>query len=299
MRGEAVDLFIAGPPCEGHSNLNNHTRRADPRNKLYVTAIALGVALRSRAILIENVPAVQLDRSGVVEDAVRLLRSSGYSVARRVLRADELGAPQRRQRFFLVAWLDGKLEEHDPLSEAASVLAAPAAPVAWAIADLIDQPPTTILDKPPAVSEENQRRIDYLFANDLYDLPDAERPDCHKNGTSYRAVYGRMHWDRPAQTITTGFNASGQGRNIHPLRRRVITPREAARLQGFPDWFEFGPAGLDIKRKHLAKWIGDAVHPVLGYAAGLAALTASSLAAEVNNEVKDAALTSTTGRRAD
>ena len=51
-----VDLFIAGPPCEGHSNLNNHTRREDPRNHLYLTAIALGVSLGARAILIENVP---------------------------------------------------------------------------------------------------------------------------------------------------------------------------------------------------------------------------------------------------
>lgn len=43
-----VDIFIAGPPCQGHSNLNNHTRRHDPRNELYVAAVALGVALDLR-----------------------------------------------------------------------------------------------------------------------------------------------------------------------------------------------------------------------------------------------------------
>ena len=47
-----VDMFIAGPPCQGHSNLNNHTRRADPRNDLYVTAVALGVSLGSEVILL-------------------------------------------------------------------------------------------------------------------------------------------------------------------------------------------------------------------------------------------------------
>jgi hypothetical protein len=78
------------------------------------------------------------------------------------------------------------------------------------------------------------RRVDFLFDHDLFDLPDTERPDCHKNGTTYTAVYGRMHWDRPSQTITTGIGTPGQGRYIHSLRRRVITPHEAARLQGFP-----------------------------------------------------------------
>lgn len=288
-RGAPVDLFIAGPPCEGHSNLNNYTRRADPRNKLYTTAVALGVALKSQAILIENVPTVQNDRSGVVNEAVRLLQASGYSVVTGVLKADELGAPQSRQRFFMVAWLGASGVGHNPLFEAATALSAPATPASWAIADLLDNAPATIFDTPATLSAENRRRIDYLFLNDLHDLPDAERPDCHKNGTSYRAVYGRMHWDRPAQTITTGFNTPGQGRNVHPLRRRVITPHEAARLQGFPDWFNFDPPGLEAKRKHLAKWIGDAVHPVLGYAAGIAALAASLVAAEAKDDAADAA----------
>jgi len=75
-----VDLFVAGPPCEGHSNLNNHTRREDPRNHLYLTAIALGVSLGARAILIENVPESKKDRRGVVQQATALLRSIGYEV---------------------------------------------------------------------------------------------------------------------------------------------------------------------------------------------------------------------------
>lgn len=48
----------------------------------------------------------------------------------------------------------------------------------------------------------------------------------------------------------------------------------AARIQGFPDWFVFDPEFMPVKRKNLAKWIGDAVHPILGYAAGLAVLAA-------------------------
>ncbi|HET9149933.1 MAG TPA: DNA cytosine methyltransferase, partial [Alphaproteobacteria bacterium] len=147
-------------------------------------------------------------------------------------------------------------------------------PLSWAIEDLIDVGSDELWDAAPTLSAENQARINYLFENDLFDLPDKERPDCHKNGTSYTAVYGRLHWDKPAQTITTGFNTPGQGRYIHPRRRRVITPHEAARIQGFPDWFKF-EAPVAVHRKNLAKWIGDAVPPVLGYSAALAAILAA------------------------
>lgn len=268
-----VDMFIAGPPCQGHSNLNNHTRRQDPRNDLYVTAVALGVALGSEVILLENVPTVQNSHSDVVATAAGLLKSAGYGVSMAVLRADDLGAAQRRARHFLLA-VRGRAVGATYLSSSGKKLAAPAMPLSWAIGDLIDRTSDSLLDTAPTLTPVNLARVDYLFDHDIYDLPDDQRPDCHKNGTTYNAVYGRMHWDRPAQTITTGFGTPGQGRYVHSIKRRVITPREAARIQGFPDWFDFAPGDLPLKRKNLAKWIGDAVHPILGYAAGLSALAA-------------------------
>lgn len=268
-----VDMFIAGPPCQGHSNLNNHTRRQDPRNDLYVTAVALGVALRAEMIVIENVPTVQNSHSDVVTTAAGLLRSAGYGISMAVLKADELGAAQRRKRHFLVAVFNRALAP-DYLAVSTAKLAAPAMPVSWAVEDLLDCTTGKLIDTAPTLTPVNLARINYLFEQDIYDLPDDQRPDCHKNGTSYTAVYGRMHWDRPAQTITTGFGTPGQGRYVHPCRRRLITPHEAARIQGFPDWFDFAPCELSVKRKHLAKWIGDAVHPILGYAVGLSILAA-------------------------
>lgn len=268
-----VDMFIAGPPCQGHSNLNNHTRRQDPRNDLYVAAVALGIALQAEMIIIENVPTVQNSQSDVVVTAAGLLKSSGYGVAMGILRADELGAAQRRTRHFMIA-VAGKSLAPDYLLDVARKLASPAMPLSWAIDDLLEINSNKLVDTAPTSTPVNAARIDYLFDHDLYDLPDAQRPDCHKNGTTYTSVYGRMHWDRPAQTITTGIGTPGQGRFIHPLLRRVVTPHEAARIQGFPDWFKFDPEGTPVKRKNLAKWIGDAVHPILGYAAGLAVLSA-------------------------
>ncbi|WP_019832708.1 DNA cytosine methyltransferase [Sphingomonas sp. PR090111-T3T-6A] len=275
-----VDMFIAGPPCQGHSNLNNHTRRQDPRNDLYVTAVALGVALGAEVVLLENVPTVQNSHSDVVATAAGLLRSCGYGVSMAVLKADELGAAQRRQRHFLLA-VKGRVLEPDYLLQSGKRLAAPAMPLSWAIGDLVDREGESLLDSAPNLTPVNIARIDYLFDNDLHDLPDDQRPDCHKNGTTYTAVYGRLHWNRPAQTITTGFGTPGQGRYVHSLQRRVITPREAARIQGFPDWFDFAPNDLPLKRKNLAKWIGDAVHPILGYTAALTALAALEEASRV------------------
>lgn len=267
-----ADIFLAGPPCQGHSNLNNHTRRDDPRNQLYVTSVALGLALQAKCIVIENVPTVVNDKSNVVGTAEALLRAAGYSVACKVLRADELGAAQRRARFFLIATKSGDAQA--AFDAVAAALAAPAMPLSWAIDDLLDTTSNGLMNTPAAPSPITLERINYLFDNDIYDLPNSQRPDCHKDGHSYPSVYGRMHWDKPAQTITTGFNAAGQGRYVHPKRRRVITPHEAARVQGFPDWFCFTPEGMDVRRKNVAKWIGDAVHPILGYTAMLAALAA-------------------------
>jgi DNA (cytosine-5)-methyltransferase 1 len=267
-----ADIFLAGPPCQGHSNLNNHTRRDDPRNQLYVTSVALGLALQAQCIVIENVPTVVNDKSNVVGTAEALLRAAGYSVACKLLKADELGAAQRRARFFLIATKSGDAKL--AFDAVAAALAAPAMPVSWAIDDLLDSTANGLMNTPAAPSPVTLERINYLFDNELHDLPNEQRPDCHKDGHSYPSVYGRMHWDKPAQTITTGFNAAGQGRYVHPKRRRVITPHEAARIQGFPDWFCFTPDGMNVRRKDVAKWIGDAVHPILGYTAMLAALTA-------------------------
>jgi len=245
-----VDLFVAGPPCEGHSNLNNHTRREDPRNHLYLTAIALGVALDARTILIENVPESQKDRRRVVQQSTVLLRSAGYEVETETFKSEELGIPQRRARFFLLA-AKQPVSVVGVLRQIRHALRAPATPISWAIGDLLDCEGDTLMDTSPSIAAANLERIDYLFDNDLYDLPNDQRPFCHQNGTTYQAVYGRMHWDRPAHTITTGFGSPGQGRYVHSLKRRLITPHEAARIQTFPDWFSFTPDEIRVSRKHL------------------------------------------------
>ena len=268
-----TDLVMAGPPCQGHSNLNNHSRRTDKRNDLYLHVPAFAIACRARSILIENVPSVIHDVNQVVDAAKGLLTAAGYSVVEGVLSASTIGWPQTRRRHFLVA-RRSDAGPPVPLDKVEAVLTTdPPLTLDWAIGGGQTLSTDRTLHEVPNYSERNRARIQYLFDNDEHNLPDAERPDCHQDGTSYGAVYGRMRSDEPAPTITTGFLTPGRGRFIHPTEPRTLSPAEAARLQGFPDDYEFRPCdGTPPNRSQLEKWIGDAVPMPLAYAAALAAL---------------------------
>ena len=74
-----------------------------------------------------------------------------------------------------------------------------------------------------------------------------------------------MHWDQPSPTITGGFGSNGQGRFVHPLERRTLTPHEAARVQFFPDFFRFN----NVKRRELQQIIGNAVPSKAGFVVSL------------------------------
>lgn len=266
-----IDVVLAGPPCQGHSNLNNHSRRTDERNALYLTVPAIAIALRAPMVVIENVPAVVHDHHNVVSSTISLLKEAGYYVEYGVLSASAMGWPQTRKRYFIVA----SRENHPvPLRDAQEALSTEEPlSVWWAIREFARRRGKGFMDELPVLSPENQRRVQFLVEHDLHELPNSERPECHQAGTTYSAVYGRMRRDSPAPTITGGFLSPGRGRFTHPTQPRVLTAREAARIQGFPDGYDFVPPGLDQpNRTQLARWIGNAVPMPLGYAAGLSVL---------------------------
>jgi DNA (cytosine-5)-methyltransferase 1 len=132
--------------------------------------------------------------------------------------------------------------------------------VRWAIADLPRAANGDLLHRPSRVSDENRLRIQWLFENAAYDLPNRLRPACHRlRSHTYKSVYGRLQWDAPSQTITTGFGSMGQGRYVHPRFPRTLTEREAARLQFIPDFFDLAVAHRTARRE----MIGNAVPPKL------------------------------------
>ncbi len=262
-----IDLLIGGPPCQGHSDLNNRTRRNDPRNSLYIRMVRAAEILKPQAVLIENVPAVVHDTERVVDLASEHLRNNGFEVASRFFGMAALGIPQSRKRHILLALRSGIAEPTRLLSAVAPLcLAQHARTVGWAIEDLLDLENTTLFDEQSRLSPENADRVAWLFRNRSYDLPNEYRPTCHRSEHSYRSMYGRLYWDRPAQTITTGYGSMGQGRYVHPKRQRTLTPHEAARLQTFPDFFSFSSVK---SRTSWANMIGNAVPPLMGVALGV------------------------------
>ena len=256
-----VDLLVGGPPCQGHSSLNNHTRGDDPKNDLYARMARAAEVLQPAFVLIENVPSVRRDKQGVVAKVVAHL-AEDYAVADRVLDLCKLSLAQRRKRHVLLAArCDTRIDPVKILDEVG--LTADPRDVRWAIADLLAADTKSAYDTPPKSSLENQRRMAWLLAHDAYDLPNALRPRCHRTAHSYKSMYGRLRWDGPAQTITSGFSSIGQGRYMHPELARALTAHEAARIQGFPDYFQFDDS---LTRGQLATMIGNAVPPVLSRA---------------------------------
>lgn len=251
-RGHGATLLLAGPPCQGHSALNNSTRHDDPRNDLYVAVARVALLLQPGAVVIENVSGVGRDKRRAAERCAAILSEQGYSVDARRLNLYELGAPQRRIRHVLVGTREGSFDFDELASEAGRS-------VEWAIGDLLATESDAMFDTPSVPSEDNESRIDWLFDNDAYDLPNPLRPGCHHGDHSYLSMYGRLRWDEPAQTITSGFGSMGQGRFVHPLVRRTLTPHEAARLQFLPDFMDFS----GVSRKSLSIMVGNAAPPIL------------------------------------
>ncbi|UJR57509.1 DNA cytosine methyltransferase [Dickeya zeae] len=97
------------------------------------------------------------------------------------------------------------------------------------------------------ISEINIERLKYVKpGGPRYDIPEHLRPKCHQGkDKGFGNVYGRMSWDDPAPTITGGCTVLSKGRFGHPSELRTISVREAARLQTFPDHFEFATEFVD------------------------------------------------------
>lgn len=256
----SVDLLLAGPPCQGHSALNNHTRGRDGRNKLYEKVARFVEITGPEHILVENVPPVIHGYGRALDKTAEQLVSFGYKVDAGIVDLAELGVPQRRKRHVLIASHSRSVSIEDVVNK--HRVEKPRS-VRWAIADLSRKRGSGIFDAPSILSRANTNRINYLFRYGLYNLPDHRRPICHQRAHSYKSMYGRLSYDELAQTITSGFGSPGQGRFIHPTRPRALTPHEAARLQFFPDSFDFSSVEL---RTALANMIGNAVPMKLSYA---------------------------------
>lgn len=255
-----VDMLVGGPPCQGHSDLNNFTRRRDPKNQLMQYMARAAVVFQPHAVVVENVVGSLRDSAGIVHSVEAIFREIGYTVGVGILDFAALGVPQRRRRMIMIATKGPEIR----VEELQAKYSIAERTIEWAIKDISYQSQDLLVDRVAVPQAQTKKRIDYLFDNHLYELPNGQRPACHRDKShSYDTVYGRLRWDRPAQTITSGFYCMCMGRYVHPEQRRTLTGHEAARLQFFPDFFDFTPARTRTK---LAEIIGNAVPPKGAYA---------------------------------
>ena len=110
-----VDILVGGPPCQGHSDLNNHTRRVDSKNALFDRMARFAQLVQPTSIIIENVAGVRHDENGVFDRTAETLAALGYHVHFGLLDADQFGVAQRRRRLFLIGTTNSAFSVDDLL----------------------------------------------------------------------------------------------------------------------------------------------------------------------------------------
>lgn len=254
-----IDVMIGGPPCQGFS-VQRRGGDADPRNELVLEYCRLIREIGPRIFVLENVGGLTSTRGKpYIKILSETLNAAGYTIQMQKLTASDYGVPQDRKRVILVGQMASECTARFLYPEP---FAAPKVTVRQAIADLMDKDENALPNhKADKLSALNLQRIRAISEGQGQDsLPDELQLECHKknNGHRHLDTYGRMAWDKPSPTITARFDSFSRGRFGHPVLDRTITLREGARLQTFPDDFEFLGSKVEIARQ-----IGNAVPPLL------------------------------------
>jgi DNA (cytosine-5)-methyltransferase 1 len=278
-----VDGVIGGPPCQGFSTIGKRNA-ADPRNALVRHFFRIVAGVRPKFFVMENVPGLIAGKAKDTFDKAVANLENYQVVGPFYLDAHDLGAPTRRKRIVFIGYDPTRVE---PITEAdiASLSCSEKFTVRDAIADL---------PEPSGKATGPYRRLKTIsqYAKRARATPEnglgsASSRNRNANGQvsgiqithhtpevieRFRGVPQgktddisrcvRLKWDSAAPTLRAGTGpdkGSFQSvRPLHPVNPRVITVREAARLQGFPDWFDFHET-----KWHSFRMIGNSVSPIM------------------------------------
>lgn len=250
-RGRRPDVVIGGPPCQGFSTLGDRLS-ADPRNVLIDAFVRMVDGLRPQAVLIENVRAIATEYKGRYKDyIIRCFEEIGYKMQFAILNAADYGVPQLRRRAFFVGFADPRVEYVFPVPTHGPLLK-PYTKVGDAINDLAAEQGDIPNHQPLNHSEKVTAR--YLLIPEGGMLPSPEKLPAEIRRQNFGSTYKRLHRHAPSLTIVPGNNAFP----VHPFLPRSLTPREAARIQSFPDDHVF-----EGDRRHQCILVGNAVPPLL------------------------------------
>lgn len=272
-------ILFGGPPCQGFSRSNHRTRnKKNPNNWLFEEFIRLTKHWKPDWVVLENVEGIMGTEGGLfIEQILESFNQIGYTTSYKILNAMNFGVPQNRERLFIVGSLHGvnfifpkgnnkvitvKDAIHDlPLLENGSTLYE--APYRRDTSSRYAQSLRGNL----ATTKNHwvSRNADYVLQRYNYipqggnwmNIPERLMTTYTDSSRCHSGIYHRLDETKPSVVI-------GNYRKnmlIHPWQDRGLSVREAARLQSFPDWFEFKGFLGDQQQQ-----VGNAVPPLLAKA---------------------------------
>lgn len=244
LNGRHLDIVAGGFPCQGFSMAGNRIVD-DPRNSLYLELIEIVKTLQPDFVICENVKGLRSMLNGLVEKKIiDDFHNIGYEMNVMTLCAADYYTPQKRERVIFIGNRKGLKNYHPkPILKPSQYIT-----TGDAISDLMNMPENKEFNHVPTKHRPDmiKRMLECPEGKSLY--------------KGYSDAWKKCPWNEASCTIKENHG----GVNIHPKLPRVLTAREMARLQSFPDDFIFEGS----KNKQLVQ-IGNAVPPLLGKAIGL------------------------------
>ena len=266
VKGEAA-LLIGGPPCVTFSVAGRREGLSAETGRLFEDYVRLLRGIQPAGFIFENVKGLLTaqdaeGRPGGAFTAVRAaLEGAGYALSWRVVNTADYGIPQYRERVIILGLRGGRPPRfpepthHDPERFPGLTATTPWCDVRSALQGL---PPAAPPGSEPTMLNHVSRNHSAAVAESFASTPPGKRNPAYKRD--------RLRWDRPAKVIRAQGkpkpDGSGQRhsshQSIHPEEHRQLTVRECARIQTFPDWYEFPETFSNGYRV-----VGDAVPPRL------------------------------------
>ncbi|MCT7492322.1 DNA cytosine methyltransferase [Aliarcobacter cryaerophilus] len=273
-----INMIIGGPPCQGFSLKGKNLGIRDDRNFLFREYAYIVEKVNPEIFVIENVKNMISSGNGYfINEIKNLFKNMGYDIDYAVLNSKDFGVPQSRERTIIIG-SNKKFIDLSKIKKNKQIFT-----VRDAISDLAylssGEGKENDKYKTEAQTEyQKKMRFEYLQYHKatshsketiakLEMIPEegdkSYLPKYLHGNQKFSTTWSRLIWDIPSPTIDTRFDTPSNGRNTHPFLNRAITPREAARIQSFPDSFIF-----EGNKSSVCKQIGNAVPPLLGRAIG-------------------------------
>lgn len=247
VKDKHVHLIAGGFPCQGFSMAGNRIV-ADPRNSLYLDMLEIVKRIKPEFVLMENVEGLRSMMDGKIEEKIISdYKEIGYDINVTVLNSADYGVAQYRHRVIFIGNRVGATNYHpQPIYNESNYIT-----VGDVLQKYVDMPENISINHIfSKTSDEMKKRLEAIpIGKSLYG--------------NYSDAWKKVDWNKPSCTVKENHG----GVNVHPILNRVMTPRELATLQSFPENFIFSGS----KKWQLVQ-IGNAVPCLLGKAIGLAIL---------------------------